>query len=758
MSDDTAAGDGEKRRLANEKRRPAEVGTLLTAVLAVLAVLWGGAALGTDSRATPLETVPVGAVPGGHGTVFASGESGYSCFRAPAVVRAGSGKLLAFAEARNDDCGDSGRIDLVLKHSTDGGATWSPLTVVTASRQDASGLAFPHNATPIVNTGNGDVVLLYTESYRRVHVRTSTDDGLSWGAARDITSAVWKPEWGALGEGQLGVGPSHGIMLTRGAHAGRLVAGMGYRIAPGRHLQDPKGGALIHSDDGGRTWQSGASSHGAEPELGVQELSVFERADGSLVAVARNEEGTDTVRAAYAVSRDQGLTFEADFAPLDPLQLPRMGVQASTLAVRAEDRDGYDRVLLAAPADTDERRGLTIRSSFDGGLTWQTPAQGALVTDGISAYSDMVDLTGGRYGILYEGGTTAQHQFIRWAGFTEADLDRPDDAGTLTAGQYTGALPTGSPDQLHLFAPTPTGGLGHWFEEADGTVKRGTWGTGVAGEAVAFPYGTQQHALVRGTDGSLQHRFWDTAAKAVVQETWLPAGTVAGAPTALVTPGQQHAFVRAVDGRLLHSFWDEGSGELRRQTWAAPGSLAGDPVAVVYGTQQHVWAAGTDGALHHWWWTKGPGVRHESWGGTVRGTPTAFVHEGQQHVFAGDADGRLAHWSREAAAQVVERETWSTPEPLGGRPVAFVHGSQRHVFARTANDTLAHWWWDPSYSVRYAVLPGTVRSDPVAHVVGDVQHVYGAAADGTLEHWWWERTEGNRRESWGGRVAATPPW
>ncbi|CAL9594614.1 hypothetical protein SUDANB145_05295 [Streptomyces sp. enrichment culture] len=755
MSDDSASPGGAGTRAARG------TGTVLAALLAVVAVLLGaGVVTGEVPRAVPAPVglVPAGDVPGGHSTVFVSGESGYSCFRAPSVVRARDGALLAFAEARDDDCGDSGRMDIVLKRSADGGTTWGALSVVTGSREESGGLAFPHNATPIVDPADGDVVLLYTENYRRAYVRTSTDDGASWAPAKEITASVWKPEWGTLGQGQLGTGPSHGITLTRGAEAGRMVAGLTVRLAPGRTKVDPLGGALIYSDDGGATWRAGASSHGAEPGLGVQELSVFERSDGSLVATARNEEGTDTVRAAYAVSRDQGLTFETDFAPLEPLPLPAVGVQASTLAVRAEDEDGYDRVLLAAPTDTGARENLTIRSSFDGGLTWQTPEQGALVTDGISAYSDMVELSDGRYGVLYEGGDTAQHQFIKWAPFTEADLDQPDGARSLTGNQYTGALPTTSPSQLHLFAPTPAGGLGHWFEEADGTVKRGTWGTGVAGETVAFPYGDQQHVLARGTDGSLQHRFWDSSTSSVVQETWLPAGTVAGAPTALVTAGQQHAFVRAADGRLLHCFYDAASGELRRQTWAAAGSLAGDPVAVTYGGQQHVWAAGADGKLHHWWWTKGPGVRHESWEGSARGTPTAFVHNGQQHVFAADADGALAHWWWDAGTQVVKRQTWSTPVPLGGRPVAFVHGSQQHVFARTADDTLAHWWWDPAYSVRYAVLTGTVRSDPVAHVVGDVQHVYGTAADGSLSHWWWESATGNRQESWGGQAAATPAW
>ncbi|MBF8187172.1 exo-alpha-sialidase [Nonomuraea sp. K274] len=711
-------------------------------------------------------------IPGGHVEVFANGEreagaaAAYVCFRAPTVVKAGDGGLLAFAGAHLETCGDSGPGDIVLKRSSDGGRTWGALRVL--ARHSATPRVFAHNPVPIVDTTTDPqrVVLLYTENHDRVYVRTSDDHGATWGERKAITRDIWKPAWGAWqpgmeeSPGQVGTGPAHGIQLTRGDYAGRLVAGVTVRLAPGIYRESPLGGALIYSDDHGATWQAGASSHGAEPAIGAQELSLFERSDGSVFVVARNEEGTaETVdRAAYAVSRDQGETFEVDFSLLPPLGLPARGVQASALALRAKDRDGYDRALLAAPAGS-ERVNLTIRSSFDGGRTWQAPQDGALVRDGISAYSDMIDLGGGKYGIIYEGGIDDQHEFVRFATFTEADLDMPDNPTSLTADQYTGALATTTPNQLHLFAPTPDGGLGHWFEEADGTVKRGTWGTAVAGETVAYVAGAQQHALVRGTDGSLRHRFWDAGRGGLIQETWLPSGTVSGAPAAITRPGQQHAFVRTPDGRLLHTWWDSGTNSRREQTWAAAGTLAGDPVAVVFGDQQHVWATGTDGRLHHWWWTKGPGIRHEIWTGTAHGTPAAFVHRGQLHVFAADAQRLLSHWWWDSGTQVVRQQTWDSPVPLGGRPSAFVYGSQQHVFARTTGDTLAHWWWDPAYDEpRHAVWSGALRSDPVTKAAGEAQHVFGASADGGVTHWWWDRTDGVQREDWGGQIASTPRW
>lgn len=62
--------------------------------------------------------------------VFVSGTEGVHTFRIPSILATSKGTLLAFAEARRRGRGDSGDIDLVVRRSSDGGATWSPLQVV----------------------------------------------------------------------------------------------------------------------------------------------------------------------------------------------------------------------------------------------------------------------------------------------------------------------------------------------------------------------------------------------------------------------------------------------------------------------------------------------------------------------------------------------------------------------------------------------------------------------------------------------------
>ncbi|MGE7388182.1 exo-alpha-sialidase [Streptomyces sp. NPDC004126] len=720
--------------------------------------------------ALPASTAGATSITGGHAQVFNGKDNDeYACFRSPAVVKAKDGALLAFAEGRIGDCGDSRPTDIVLKRQEPGSSVWGPLKVVA---RHAPGSGRPHNPVPIADTTNGNpdrVVLLYSWNFDGVFRTVSDDGGKTWGEARDISASVWPADaakWGAYPGGQMSVGPAHGIQLAQGARAGRMMAGIWLRKAPGTPRQSDMTVGLVYSDDNGMTWQLGAHSLDAEPAIGAQEASLLERGDGSVLVVARNEEGDPATRnrAVYATSADGGVSFENGLQLLPDLGLPSGGVQASVLAVPLEGREGITRTLLAAPApgagSPAARKNLTIRSSFDGGRTWQGPDRGAVVREGFSAYSDMVALGEGRYGILYEGGEAGPYEFIRFATFTEADLDGdlPTDAGSLNVNQHGGALATSNPSQLHFFSPTTDGTLGNWFRNADGSLTEGAWGNGSEGAAVSFASGTEQHVLVRGGGGSLLHRFWAPGGS-VTQETWTDAGTaVAGTPAAIVIPGQQHAFARSTKGELLHIWKDAGTASLQRANWAPAGTLAGDPVALVYGEQQHVWAAGSDGRLHHWWWTRNHGVRHEVWSGSVKGAPTAFVFQGQQHVYASDKDGRLAHWWWDYRTQAVKRQVMDAQRLVTGRPSAFVHGDQQHVFARTKDNKLAQWWWDQSTRTADSrVWEGALHSDPVAYTAGGAQHVFGADPDGRLTHWSWSSTTGLQKEFWDSRRIPTTP-
>ncbi|WP_431041424.1 exo-alpha-sialidase [Streptomyces sp. P1-3] len=354
-----------------------------------------------------------------------SQEQGYSCFRIPAIVKSTNGTLLAFAEGRVDNCGDAGDIDLVLKRSTDGGRTWGPLQVIDDGGGDTHG-----NPAPIVDTRTGRIVLASTYNTgrddaascdvpcdRSPHFQFSDDDGRTWSKPRDLSDSIMPAHWNSW----YATGPVHGIQLNHGRYKGRLVFSVNTETFDGARVTHNHAG-LVYSDDGGEHWRIGAvgsypvATDGTFPQK-PSEMTLVERADGAVYVSGREQDGTGLGHRDYAVSRDGGATFAAPFRTIPDLYTPQ--VQGSVLRLRSEERDGYSRLLFAAPADPDRRRTMMIRSSWDEAGTWDTVDRGKVVTNDWSGYSDMVAVSRDEVGLLYEGGTVDARDEIRFARFTE---------------------------------------------------------------------------------------------------------------------------------------------------------------------------------------------------------------------------------------------------------------------------------------------------------------------------------------------------
>src|SRR5690349_14692595 len=69
--------------------------------------------------------------------IFEAGVDGYKLYRIPGIVATAKGTLLAYCEARKSDKGDWGHIDIVLRRSSDGGATWEPARKIVTPPKDA---------------------------------------------------------------------------------------------------------------------------------------------------------------------------------------------------------------------------------------------------------------------------------------------------------------------------------------------------------------------------------------------------------------------------------------------------------------------------------------------------------------------------------------------------------------------------------------------------------------------------------------------
>ncbi|MFF2510505.1 exo-alpha-sialidase [Streptomyces sp. NPDC058086] len=458
----------------------------------------------------------------------ASQDPGYACFRIPAVVRSTHGTLLAFAEGRVHDCGDAGDIDIVVKRSTDGGRTWGPLQVVNEGAGDTHG-----NPAPIVDRETGRIVLAETYNTGRTdgrgcdvpcdrtpHLQYSDDDGLSWSAPRDLSSEILPPDWNSW----YATGPVHGIQLTRGRHAGRLVFGVNTETWNGSRVT-ANNAALITSDDDGDHWRIGASDSWPIADDGTfrqkpSELTLTERADGAVLVSGREQDGTDLGHRTQTVSRDGGDSFTAPFRGLPGLYAPQ--VQGSVLRLG-------DRILLACPGDPDRRRTMMIRSSYDGGRTWDSVDRGTVVTTDWSGYSDLVRIGDGAVGLLYEGGAVDARDEIRFARFTE---------GWLTPRR--GPDPTTADLARHAEPASVLGGV----QETAG-VRGGALEFDGADDAVRLPYqdrlplGTKDFTAslwfrYTATDGE-QPLLWMGGIGTTQPQVWMRAEPASHRITALIT-------------------------------------------------------------------------------------------------------------------------------------------------------------------------------------------------------------------------------
>ncbi|MFG2289963.1 hypothetical protein ACGFOU_28305 [Streptomyces sp. NPDC048595] len=118
---------------------------------------------------------------------YRAGTEGYTSFRIPAVVRARSGILLAFAEGRVTSAADWGDIDLVLKRSRDGGRSWGPL--------QQAGLAGPVcQGSTLHLDGSGTLLFsgpAHPAARALMTVRASRDGGLTMGVPPRERSRAW---------------------------------------------------------------------------------------------------------------------------------------------------------------------------------------------------------------------------------------------------------------------------------------------------------------------------------------------------------------------------------------------------------------------------------------------------------------------------------------------------------------------------------------------------------------------------------------
>lgn len=355
-------------------------------------LLYSSVVLGNDPQRIP--------VPKELAFLYKGGEAGYNCFRIPVMLTTAKGTILAFAEARKNNCGDAGDIDLVVKRSADGGKTWSPLSVVWNDDANTCG-----NPAPVVDAKTGTIHLLSTwnlgtdhekdiisqksQDTRRVYVLSSKDDGKTWSSPNEITKDVKKENWTWYA-----TGPVSGIQVKKGKYKGRMVIPCDFIEAGTKKYYSH----VIYSDDNGKNWKLG----GVSPQDGVNESTVAELSDGRLMLNMRNF-GTSRNRQ-VAVSIDGGVTWSdlvADSTLIEPV------CQASLISFNAPGKKHA--LAFSNPANQKARNTMTVRISYDNGKTW--PLKKVLY-EGPAAYSNLTLLADEKLACLYEAGYNKPYEGI----------------------------------------------------------------------------------------------------------------------------------------------------------------------------------------------------------------------------------------------------------------------------------------------------------------------------------------------------------
>jgi sialidase-1 len=333
--------------------------------------------------------------------VYTKGVEGYPDIRIPALVVTNAGTLLAFAEGRQ--AGDHSENDIILKRSTDGGATWGSLQVIAEMGGDSL-----NDPCAVVLPDSGRILLMYQRFPQGYHTGKlrhteqaalgfdgptntqtflvhSDDDGVTWSEPRDISRMVRRDDVIAVGS------PGSGIVLRHAPHAGRVLIPI-YEHMPAGGGATAWRNCVAISDDHGETWRlSERPAHEGMAGYG-NECQLAEFADGSIRLDSRNQGGVPMRK--FTTSTDGGETWA-------PMQLDAGLVSPACMAsILLVPRKEADDLLVVSLPNTETKREMgTLLISTDQGKTW--PRKHVLYP-GEFAYSCLALLPNGDVACLFE--------------------------------------------------------------------------------------------------------------------------------------------------------------------------------------------------------------------------------------------------------------------------------------------------------------------------------------------------------------------
>lgn len=301
-----------------------------------------------------------------------------ACFRIPSLVTAPNGDLVVAIDERVPSCNDlrSNRdINIVIRRSTDNGESWTaPERIVDYPAGKSAS-----DPSMIVDKYSGEIFLFFNfmdldheKEIYYLRFMKSADNGKTWSAPVDITSQITLPQW------------HHDFMF--------ISSGRGFQTRSGTLLHTlvnlQRGLFVFKSSDHGKNWQLLNT-----PIKPADESKIVELEDGSWMINSR----VNGLGLRYShISMDEGKTWVSQPDSL----LPDPGCNAGFIRYTStKGGDKKNRLLFINPADSKERKNLTLGISYNEGKTW---VERKTIFSGSAAYSSITILKNGEIGLVFE--------------------------------------------------------------------------------------------------------------------------------------------------------------------------------------------------------------------------------------------------------------------------------------------------------------------------------------------------------------------
>ncbi|HET8736548.1 MAG TPA: sialidase family protein [Pricia sp.] len=338
-----------------------------------------------------------------------AGEDNIDTYRIPGLATTNKGTLIAVYDNRYNDPVDLQEdIDVGMSRSTDGGQSWEPMKVIMDMGE--------YGGLPENQNGIGDPAVLVDRSTNTIWVAAlwlhgypgerawnasqpgmspeetgqlmlvkSDDDGLTWSEPINITPQTKNPEWQLFFNG-----PGAGITMQDGT----LVF-----AAQFKDKDRIPHATIIYSKDGGKSWHVGTGAKSETTEAQVVELS-----DGGLMLNMRDDRNRanrkDSMNGrSVAITKDLGKTWTEHATSRKALIEPNC--MASIIAYDHPEKGKI--LFFSNPDSKTERNHITVKTSFDEGMTWPVENQVELYENGTYGYSCLTMVDDNHLGILYEG-------------------------------------------------------------------------------------------------------------------------------------------------------------------------------------------------------------------------------------------------------------------------------------------------------------------------------------------------------------------